>query len=73
MKVRLAIEVAQILLSAAAVVGVGMLSAWSYRPARDDIQLVTIGAVLVVVALGIRQMQRAIAEHRAAVGSTVHD
>jgi hypothetical protein len=73
MKMRMAIEVAQILLSAAAVVGVGMLSAWSYRPARDDIELVTIGALVVVLVLGIRQMQRAVAEHRADAGGPAHD
>ncbi|MFZ3483471.1 hypothetical protein [Sphingomonas sp. 3-13AW] len=73
MKMRMAIEVAQILLSAAAVVGVGMLSAWSYRPARDDIELVTIGALVVVLVLGIRQMQRAVAEYRADAGGPAHD
>jgi hypothetical protein len=73
MKMRVTIELAQIVLSVAAVVGVGMLSAWSYRPAREDIRLVTLGAVLVVVVLGIRQLQRAIAEHRAAAGGLAHD
>ena len=71
MKVRIAIEVVQILLSAAVVVGLGMLSAWSYRPATDDIWLVTSVAVLVVVVLGVRQMQRAIADQR--VRSIAHD
>ncbi|MFV0622781.1 hypothetical protein ACBY01_02045 [Sphingomonas sp. ac-8] len=66
MKTRVAIEAAQIVLSVAAVVGVGMLSAWSYRPATGDIRLVTMAAVFVVVVLGVRQMQRAVADHRRA-------
>lgn len=73
MKVRIAIELIQIVLSVAAVVGVGMLSAWSYRPARHDVELVTLGAVLVVVVLGIRQLQRAIAEQRLAREGLAHD
>ncbi|MCC2975336.1 hypothetical protein LK533_01445 [Sphingomonas sp. PL-96] len=73
MKMRVAIEVVQILLSVAIVVGLGMLSAWSYRPATDDIWLVTSVAVLVVVVLGVRQLQRAIAEHRTVSGSLAHD
>ena len=73
MKVRIAIELIQIVLSVAAVVGVGMLSAWSYRPARHDIELVTMAAVLVVLVLGVRQLQRAIAEQRLARGGLAHD
>lgn len=73
MKVRIAIELIQILLSVAAIVGVGMLSAWSYRPATDDIRLVTLVAVFVVVLLGVRQMQRAIADQRVRSGVPAHD
>ncbi|PZO78050.1 MAG: hypothetical protein DI632_07790 [Sphingomonas hengshuiensis] len=62
---RLLTEIVHLVAGVAAAWAIGSLSAWSYPLGRRDIWTVTWVAMAVVVALGVRQIQRAMAEERA--------
>ncbi|PXA96766.1 hypothetical protein DMC47_16585 [Nostoc sp. 3335mG] len=61
-------EIASVVAGLAAAWAIGSLSAWSYPLGRRDIWLVTWVSMAIVVVLGVRQAQRAIAEERAKGG-----
>ncbi|KQM86254.1 hypothetical protein ASE67_10450 [Sphingomonas sp. Leaf23] len=65
MRARLLTEIVHVVAGIAAAWAVGSLSAWSYPLGRRDIWTVTGAAMVVVLVLGIRQVQRAMAEERA--------
>ncbi len=65
MRARLLTEIVHVVAGLAAAWAVGTLSAWSYPLGRRDIWLVTWVAMAVVLLLGVRQVQRAMAEERA--------
>ncbi|MGN5373748.1 hypothetical protein [Sphingomonas hankookensis] len=65
MRIRLLTEIVHLVAGVAAAWAIGSLSAWSYPLGRRDIWTVTWVAMAVVVALGVRQIQRAMAEERA--------
>lgn len=65
MRARLLTEIVAIVAGLVAAWGIGWLSAWSYPLGRRDVWLVTWVSMAVVALLGLRQMQRAIAEERA--------
>ncbi|KQM13279.1 hypothetical protein ASE73_11635 [Sphingomonas sp. Leaf24] len=65
---RLLTEIASVVAGLVAAWGIGWLSAWSYPRGRHDIWLVTWVSMAVVVILGVRQAQRAMAEERAKGG-----
>ncbi|KQN40670.1 hypothetical protein ASG37_02480 [Sphingomonas sp. Leaf407] len=65
MRARLLTEIVAAVAGLAAAWAIGSLSAWSYPLGRRDIWLVTWVSMAVVALLGMRQVQRAIAEERA--------
>ncbi|MEH3038677.1 MAG: hypothetical protein PGN21_01200 [Sphingomonas paucimobilis] len=65
MRARLLTEIVHVVAGIAAAWAIGSLSAWSYPLGRRDIWTVTWVAMAVVLVLGIRQIQRAMAEERA--------
>ncbi len=65
MRARLLTEIVAVVAGLVAAWGIGWLSAWSYPLGRRDVWLVTWVSMAVVALLGLRQMQRAIAEERA--------
>jgi uncharacterized membrane protein len=65
MRVRLLTEIVHVVAGVAAAWAIGSLSAWSYPLGRRDIWTVTWVAMAIVVVLGVRQVQRAMAEERA--------
>ncbi len=66
MRARLLTEIAHVVAGLAAAWAIGSLSAWSYPLGRHDIWTVTWVSMAVVVVLGMRQVQRAMAEERRA-------
>ena len=68
MRARLLTEIVHVAAGVVAAWAIGSLSAWSYPLGRRDIWTVTWVAMAVVVILGIRQVQRAMAEERAKGG-----
>ncbi|KQM40782.1 hypothetical protein [Sphingomonas sp. Leaf10] len=68
MRARLLTEIAHVAAGVAAAWAIGSLSAWSYPLGRRDIWTVTWVAMAIVIVLGIRQVQRAMAEERAKGG-----
>jgi uncharacterized membrane protein len=65
MRARLLTEIVHVVAGLAAAWAIGTLSAWSYPLGRHDIWLVTWVAMAVVAVLGLRQIQRAMADERA--------
>lgn len=65
MRARLLTEIVHVVAGIAAAWAIGSLSAWSYPLGRRDIWTVTWAAMVVVLVLGVRQVQRAMAEERA--------
>ncbi len=65
MRARLLTEIVHVVAGLAAAWAIGTLSAWSYPLGRRDIWLVTWVSMAVVLVLGIRQVQRAMADERA--------
>ncbi len=65
MRSRLLTEIVHAVAGMAATWAIGSLSAWSYPLGRRDIWTVTWVAMAVVIVLGVRQVQRALAEERA--------
>ncbi|KQN91714.1 hypothetical protein ASE90_02710 [Sphingomonas sp. Leaf67] len=65
MRTRLLTEIVHVVAGVVAAWGIGWLSAWSYPLGRRDIWTVTWVAMAIVIVLGIRQVQRAMAEERA--------
>jgi uncharacterized membrane protein len=65
MRSRLLTEIVHVVAGMAATWAIGSLSAWSYPLGRRDIWTVTWVAMAVVIVLGVRQVQRALAEERA--------
>lgn len=65
MRARLLTEIAHVVAGVAAAWAIGRLSAWSYPLGRRDIWTVTWISMAIVLLLGVRQVQRAMAEERA--------
>lgn len=65
MRVRLLTEIVHVVAGIAAAWAIGSLSAWSYPLGRRDIWTVTWISMAIVLLLGVRQVQRAMAEERA--------
>lgn len=65
MRARLLTEIVHVVAGIAAAWAIGSLSAWSYPLGRRDIWTVTWVSMVVVLVLGVRQVQRAMAEERA--------
>ena len=56
---RVLIEVIHVVVGLAAALLIAAVAAWSYPRAKADIWLVTYGAMIAVVAMGVRPVRRA--------------
>ncbi len=71
MRRRLLTEILHVVAGLVAAWAIGSLSAWAYPLGRRDIWLVTWVSMVVVTILGIRQIQRAMADERAVANHDV--